>query len=229
MEQRPAVTATSTSFLRGWPTRTGEFESGFAFGASGIAHALLALHQRTGSPGLRDAAEEATALEDTLFVSAENVWLDGSSQRTGGLPIGRRFGGWCRGSTGIGLSRVASLRVNDTPRTRAGVAAAIASMPAAAPGTPEHLAKPDHLWRGNLGQAELLMTAGIRLARPDLEMRAREMAQRVAERARRRGTYGDGTMESAFTPGLFDGLAGIGYELLRLCDPTGVPSILLFE
>ena len=31
------------------------------------------------------------------------------------------------------------------------------------------------------------------------------------------------------TPGLMVGLAGIGYELLRLADPAVIPSILLLE
>jgi lantibiotic modifying enzyme len=31
-----------------------------------------------------------------------------------------------------------------------------------------------------------------------------------------------------YSPGLFQGAAGIGYELLRLADPERVPSVLLF-
>ena len=35
--------------------------------------------------------------------------------------------------------------------------------------------------------------------------------------------------ESIFIPGLFDGLAGIGYQMLRLAAPDRVPSVLLWE
>ena len=31
------------------------------------------------------------------------------------------------------------------------------------------------------------------------------------------------------TPGMMDGLAGIGYELLRLAEPSQIPSVLILE
>jgi lantibiotic modifying enzyme len=34
---------------------------------------------------------------------------------------------------------------------------------------------------------------------------------------------------SVFIPGLFDGLAGIGHQMLRLAFPNLVPSVLLWE
>jgi lantibiotic modifying enzyme len=34
--------------------------------------------------------------------------------------------------------------------------------------------------------------------------------------------------EIDFTPGFFQGISGIGYELLRLNNPD-IPSVLLFE
>jgi hypothetical protein len=38
-----------------------------------------------------------------------------------------------------------------------------------------------------------------------------------------------GTPGQISTPGYLHGLAGIGYGLLRLAEPSMVPSILLFE
>jgi lantibiotic modifying enzyme len=34
-------------------------------------------------------------------------------------------------------------------------------------------------------------------------------------------------VDATFQPGLFQGLAGIGYQCLRLADPQGVPVVLL--
>lgn len=54
----------------------------------------------------------------------------------------------------------------------------------------------------------------------------------VMRRALERGGFtlssgeGDGSVPSV---GFFRGLAGIGYELLRLAAPERVPSVLLFE
>jgi lantibiotic modifying enzyme len=31
-----------------------------------------------------------------------------------------------------------------------------------------------------------------------------------------------------FAPGFFRGMAGIGYQLLRLADPNSLPSVLLW-
>lgn len=215
--------------LRAWPTREGDFATGFAYGAAGIAHALLSLHEIVGAPGLRDAALEAMEFESSLFVPAHKDWVDCSSLRMQRSRPVTRVGGWHRGAPGIGLSRAAHLAVTDTPRARADIAVAVAGIVGAVPGTTPQLARPDHLWCGNLGHTELLMTAGARLGRPDLTACALDLAQRVASRARRRGTYGGGTMHAAFTPGMFDGLAGIGYQLLRVGDPVAIPSILLLE
>ncbi|MEI6174293.1 MAG: lanthionine synthetase LanC family protein [Bacteroidota bacterium] len=35
--------------------------------------------------------------------------------------------------------------------------------------------------------------------------------------------------EDFFNPGFFQGISGIGYELLRLAWPEKIPSVLVFE
>jgi hypothetical protein len=57
------------------------------------------------------------------------------------------------------------------------------------------------------------------------------MAVRVVDRARRRGHFrlsGAGTDYRVFDPGFFQGLSGIGYEMLRLAQPSGLPSVAGF-
>ena len=42
------------------------------------------------------------------------------------------------------------------------------------------------------------------------------------------GRYATG-MDEGYRPGLFQGAAGIGYQLLRMQAPGVVPSVLLWE
>jgi len=53
----------------------------------------------------------------------------------------------------------------------------------------------------------------------------------MIERARRDGGYRllSGEPDDAANPSLFAGIAGIGFELLRLANPTRLPSVLLFQ
>jgi lantibiotic modifying enzyme len=80
-----------------------------------------------------------------------------------------------------------------------------------------------------MARAELFLCAAGALDRPELAERARGLGGETAERAARRGTYGAGGFDCAFTPGLFQGMAGIGYQLLRLHQPERIPSVLLLE
>ena len=89
----------------------------------------------------------------------------------------------------------------------------------------------DHPCCGNMGRAELLLSAGQRLARPELEEAARANAWRVVSRAERTGGFILHPMlpREVYNPGFFQGTAGIGYELLRMARPDLLPSVLLWE
>ena len=75
-----------------------------------------------------------------------------------------------------------------------------------------------NLCHGDLGNAELLLLTGDQRG-------ALRRAHSVLE-ARR---WLCGTPDGVETPSLMTGIAGIGYQLLRLADPRGVPSVLTLE
>jgi lantibiotic modifying enzyme len=89
----------------------------------------------------------------------------------------------------------------------------------------------DHLCCDNLGVADFQLTAGERLGRPELVARAEGRAASVVARAERVGSYALHPLlpPGAFSPGLFQGSAGIGYALLRLAYPNLAPSVLLWQ
>ena len=82
----------------------------------------------------------------------------------------------------------------------------------------------DQLCCGNFGRIELLVTAARTLGRPELLRHARELAATAGAG----DGYGLHCGRELFNPALFQGLSGIGYELLRLARPEAVPSVLLW-
>ena len=87
----------------------------------------------------------------------------------------------------------------------------------------------DFLCCGNSAVIDFLLEAGTYLDREELTAQARTRMAMMIDRADLRGHYNcvnDG-IEDVFSPSLFYGVAGIGYEMLRLISPGDVESVLL--
>jgi lantibiotic modifying enzyme len=77
-----------------------------------------------------------------------------------------------------------------------------------------------------------LLTAGVRLTGAGAADVARDLGARVVQRARRQRHFRLSTPGFEYRvvdAGLFRGLSGVGYQLLRLAAPERLPSILSFE
>jgi len=210
----------SDSGYRAWATSDGKLLTGFSHGAAGIAYALLRLYQASGETTFLEAAQEAIAYERSVFIPEEGNWPDFRQSAPKERPT--CMCSWCHGAPGIGLARVATLDILDTPEIRQDIEAAINT-------TKQHgLSEIDHLCCGNMGRIEFLFTAGRKLSRPDLVEEAMKQAAQVVARAQQRGHFGYGSILD-FHPGFFQGASGIGYELLRLAYPDQLPSVLLWE
>ena len=203
--------------LRAWRTPHGRIATGFAHGASGIGCALRRLADVTGENDFRFAAAEGWTVERRRLARRRTPRVE-QRPATHDSSAGRPWS-WCRGSAGVGLARLAAL---DDREARADVAAALADAPD--PGTLEA----DGLCCGRLGRADFLFSTGRRVGRRDFCEAAADLGRRTVARALAEGRYATGTDE-AFRPGLFQGLSGIGYELLRMQAPDTVPSVLLWE
>jgi lantibiotic modifying enzyme len=93
-------------------------------------------------------------------------------------------------------------------------------------------ARLDHLCCGTLSRAEGLLTAGLKCGRREWVGAAEALAGPVAERLQREGIRAARTAgfeHGLFQPGFFQGVSGIGYELLRLSRPEWLPSVAGFE
>jgi lantibiotic modifying enzyme len=192
-------------------------------GAAGIAYALLQLSQLTGDLRFQHAAEDAISFETSVYCERSRNWPD--FRVSPGRQGYHNMVGWCNGAAGIGLARLGGLNILDTPGIRADIANALET-------TRQSLAgSSDDLCCGNFGRLELLIEAADQLGELDLLNEARGQGSRIVGKAAGTGRFG--LLASAPGVGgslsLFQGTAGIGYELLRLAAPSEVPNVLLWK
>jgi lantibiotic modifying enzyme len=195
---------------------------GFAHGAAGIACALERWLAQDDRPAVRSAIHAAWEFERRVFAAA------GGS----GWPTSRSDGSrivmaaWCHGAPGVALARASGGGRAADAHVSAEIGEAL-TLTGAAPAS-----RHDHLCCGNLGRADALLTAGILSGRPEAAAAGRALAARVAAQVveqGRHGMRGRGFDRGAASVGLFQGLAGIGYELVRAHAPERVPSVLTFQ
>jgi lantibiotic modifying enzyme len=211
---------------RSWSNSDGITLTGFSHGAAGMAYALLQLFAVTHQREFLDAACEGIDYERSIFVPEVGNWPDlrKVAEAQEGTPISYMTS-WCHGATGIGLARLRGLSLLDTPKERHEIEVAIETTLACG------LPSLDNLCCGNFGRIEFLLAAARRLGRPDLLVRAQKHASILVRRASHLGDFHVVTNlpRQANNPGLYQGCAGIGYELLRLAFPERLPCLLLWE
>jgi type 2 lantibiotic biosynthesis protein LanM len=201
---------------RAWSENGQRPLTGMSHGAAGFAHALSALAAATGRVDFADAAREAVAYEDSVYRAEDRNWPD--FRPPGGDPP-PCWCSWCHGAPGILLSRVEALGGHDDEGVRRDIDVALRT-------TLERSLTPiDHLCCGNLGRADIVLTAGLRLGRAELVEASGSIVAGVVTRARQSGGYGLGN-DPEYSLNLFQGLSGVGYALLRQVFPEKLPSLL---
>ncbi|GGL13244.1 lanthionine synthetase [Sphaerisporangium melleum] len=208
--ERLLATATPTGAGVAWhtPMSDGRPLTGFSHGAGGIGWALRRYADAGGDPRARETALAAFAYESEHYRPDLRGWPD---YRKGQGPDDVLHA-WCHGAPGIGLARVGGPPSPDLDRA---LAAELERDP-----------MPNHsLCHGELGNLEPLLHL---CDRPEAaELLAARTAHLLGDLARRGPRWG--APGAAATPGLMNGLAGIGHGLLRLARPGSVPSVLLLE
>jgi type 2 lantibiotic biosynthesis protein LanM len=199
--------------------------TGFSHGAAGVAWALLKLSDVTGDREFRRAATDAIRYERSLFSEELQNWPDLRSLPLSVLPENARRNyavAWCNGAAGIGLARLASLPYLDDAAMRADINAALKTTLSKGFGSNHSLC------HGDLGNIELLLQASQILSDPQWGEHLSHRTAMILDSISRNGWI-CGVPSSVESPGLMTGLAGIGYELLRLAEPRRVPCVLLLE
>ncbi len=188
-------------------------------GAAGFAYALGSLAVATGREEFEQAASECLAFENSSYDADRHNWPDWRREGERGWACR-----WCHGAPGIGLARAALLKrgAMDATLLQADVRNAFAGAEQCWP------AEVDTLCCGTLGSVEFFCEAGEALGRSDLRRTAAERLATVVQAAGLAGDYRWNSGKRQFNLGLFRGLAGVGYTLLRQVDDS-LPNVLIWE
>lgn len=189
---------------------------GFAHGRAGIHYALLSLYRATGFAPFHAAVAVALAEGDSECA------VDPAAARTDAhAPLHCT---WCHDATGAALARATTLDVLDSPALRATLTVALEATRRAG------IAPLDHVCCGTLGRASALAEGGAALGHNDLTAAGTALVRATLRRARARGQYTCFPgVDDRFCLGFFQGISGIGFELLRLTHPGRLPAVALWE
>lgn len=208
----------------GWPNAIGDGSvlTGMSHGNAGIAWALAELYEETRIEIFRSYATQAIAYERDLYSPEENNWFDLRNRQN---RIEKNFPepvNWCHGAPGIGMARIRTYTIIGEPQINTEIEQAIQKTVQAG------LGGSDCLCHGSMGNIDLFLLSAQHLDRVDhLEM-AQHIVGDLVVNAQADQWY-SGIPQTADVPTLMIGLAGIGYQLLRLVNPYRIPSILTLE
>lgn len=207
---------------------------GYGHGASGIAHALLEFYRVSGNDTYLDAAKDAMRYERSWYNSVKRNWPDirDLSSEQGSLKqeeMGYSVY-WCHGAAGVGLARLRAYQLTGDKTCLAEASAALQT----ATSHVSRLIKKSNETRRLSIDANLSVCHGLGSV-IDLFIYAYQVlgSKEHLKRARDIGTFGlkiskgrreywrCGIADGGETPGHMIGMAGIGYNFLRLYDPTG--------
>ena len=185
----------------------GQQYTGFFHGAGGIAYALLRLYAVTADSAYLAVAKAAITHERSVFLQQLEENIQFSRFDIAGEIL---------------LVRLASLSILNTNDVYQELEVVLRTT------RTNDLIDVDSIECGNFGKIEILLLAAQKLDCPELREEAIVRASYIVNLAQLAGGYQFLKLPSSvFNPGLFQGTAGIGYELLRLIKDL-LPSVLSF-
>ena len=214
---RPASDRAGRAPQREWPGVGLPDFNGTSDGAAGYAYALASSAQATGSDEFNHAATECIAFENASYDPEYHNWADLDSD---GKRSGRQVGD---GAPGIGLARIAmaGLGQADITLLQRDITNALTAVERMT-GIRRYM-----LCCGTLGSVESAAKPGLRWAGViyrNFRLDGRLMSLKQPPDVAITGGVGD----RWFNPGMFQGLAGAGYTILRRIDDT-LPNVLVWE
>ena len=200
--------------------------AGYSHGAAGVAWALSHLAQESGQERFRAAAHAAMVFERSVFSAERKNWPD-LRDPDPRFPRPHEdeqhfMCAWCHGASGIGMARLDMAGFDGDPELASDIDAALETTRSSGFGGNHSLC------HGDLGNLELLLLAARQRDDSALHDEVYRCARGILDSIDRHGWI-SGVPLGVETPGLMNGLSGIGYNLLRLADPDAVPSVLLLH
>lgn len=220
---------------RAWPEQDGPSRNllGFSHGTAGIAWALETLFCKTGETRFRSGSIGAIDYEQHWFDPKTENWpdfrglnnFDGNTNAQPGQMLA-----WCHGAPGVALSRLSLYQMTQDDERRVEALVALTTTGRSVDLMLSTQQSNLSLCHGLGGNAATLLYGSEKLRRPDLEVAAQAAAQFAIDTYHRhRLPYPGGVQGAGEVPGLFLGIAGTGYFLLRMYAHSELDPILIFD
>lgn len=214
---------------------------GFSHGPSGIGFVFLELGNYFNNPAFYQVADKAFAYEDQYFDKSLGNWPDfrldmftkskadefETEFKEGNTHIfedAKDTNAWCHGAVGIGMARLRALSLYKDAAYKQDVKRALDK-------TVRTSSHSFTLCHGNAGNADLFLEYYLQHGDKAAQHSAVLIATRAIEQRKLEGTYASGlpyTAEDASEDlSLFNGVAGIGYFMLRIANPGTAASLLV--
>lgn len=188
---------------------------GLAHGVTGIMWPLFRLSQLTKNIKYKEIAQKSLEYERQFFDQQNQNWLDlRKVQKTS------CNSNWCNGNSGIALAKVNILDSYQDSTLEKEINIALKNTITLS-NSNSHC-----LCHGTLGNADILFTIGSKIKQQKLIDQAQILMINALDDIKNK-QYKYGTPENIVSLGLFMGLSGIGYQLLRFANPQKIPSLFL--
>lgn len=203
--------------------------TGFAQGNAGIIWSLFKLSQQSGEERFYHTAVAALEYERNLYSEEKRNWPDvrqvqqlAAQNIQPEQPPATFMVNWDQGAPGIALARLDALQSCNDPNTQTEIVAALQTTITQGFGTNHSLG------HGDLGNLDILLTTQHIFIDEDYQEHIQQLTASLLHSIEVQGCL-TGAPTGIETPGLMDGLAGIGYALLRIFCPQQMPSVLLLQ
>ncbi|XQY92289.1 type 2 lanthipeptide synthetase LanM family protein [Metabacillus sp. HB246100] len=201
-----------------WKNRhTQTYLGGLSHGTSGIATALVRAGTVSGNQNYITLAKLAIEYDRSLYNADKRAWLDLRNDKPQ-FPHQ-----WTHGSTGIGISRLMIKQYVQDQSLDSEVQIAMDNI--------ENFGfkNNNNLSHGNMGDSELYLLGALHYEDDQLLWKARNIAKQALDDINSSSQYHVDSPANIESLGLFTGISGIGFQLLRLRNPKEIPSVLTLE
>jgi lantibiotic modifying enzyme len=203
--------------------------TGLGHGAAGIALALFRLYRIFGDERYLKAGEDAVAYENSIFDKEAGNWPDFRKDPSDQGSLKKKFmAGYCAGAPGIGLARLDGIkRINRKAKLEKSMSDDICRADRFVRSIKNE--GRNHLCCGSAGRIDFLVEEAFRLSDSEAGALAHRILSDLVAGKQKRGHYNFHVVNGKYyyNPTLFQGTAGIGYEILRFLAPEKVRSILI--
>jgi type 2 lantibiotic biosynthesis protein LanM len=196
--------------------------SGIAHGNAGICLSLARLYETTGDHRYLDTCMAGIEFENSLYCPEENNWKD--LRFTDGQVPNQFVMYWCNGAPGLGIARIGTARCIESEIVNHDISKALEKT------MKDGFTEVSYsLCHGDMGNLELILIGADYFGSDQLNTFVSHMADHILKEVEKSGHHWKcGIPGRQQIPGLMLGLAGIGYQLLRLYNRQ-LPSVLLVE